>query len=83
VRLIGSLAKRIERFQRQNGTTVAAATAFVQREDRGRQRYVKANFHMRLNDDLLYHLVLNTDRIPCDDAARLIAEAAQGSFSRS
>jgi cytidylate kinase len=79
--LIASLAKRTERIQRQYDFTVEEATRFVEKEDRGRQRYVKANFHTRLDNDLLYHLVVNTDRIPCVDAARLIAEAARRSFS--
>jgi len=81
VRLISSLASRIERVQKQNGWTAEAATKFVEREDRGRKRYVKSNFNIRLDDDLLYHLVVNTDRIPPEDAARLIAEAARRSFT--
>ena len=81
VRLIASLAKRIERVQEQRGLTAEAGAAFVRKEDRGRQRYVRSNFHTRLDDDLLYHLVLNTDRIPCPEAAALIAEAARRSFS--
>jgi cytidylate kinase len=81
VRLIASLDKRFERVRQQRGLTAEAAAAFVHKEDRGRERYVKANFQTRLDDDLLYHLVLNTDRIPCPAAASLIAEAARRSFS--
>jgi hypothetical protein len=81
VRLIASLGKRIERVQQQRGLTAEAAAAFVRKEDRGRQRYVRSNFHTRLDDDLLYHLVINTDRIPSPDAASLIAEAARRSFT--
>jgi cytidylate kinase len=81
VRLIASLAKRIERVQKKNGLSPEAAARFVAKEDRGRRRYLKANFSANPEDDLLYHLVLNTDRIPCRDAAGVIAEAAQRSFS--
>ncbi len=80
VRLIASLEKRVERVQREKRLTAAAAARFVENEDRGRERYVKANFHARLDNDLLYHLVVNTDRVPCDEAAELIAEAARRSF---
>jgi hypothetical protein len=62
VHLVAPLVKRIERMQ--------------QLEDRARGRYMKANFHVGIDDDLLYHLVINTDLIPCPDAARLIAEVA-------
>jgi cytidylate kinase len=81
VRLIASLSKRIERVQKQHGLTAEEAARFIEKEDRGRQRYVRANFHTRVDDDLLYHLVINTDHIPCADAARLIADSARRSFS--
>jgi len=81
VRLIASLAKRVERVQRLHGMTAREAARFVAKEDRGRQRYVKTNFHTRLDDDLLYHLVINTDRIPCAEAAELIAHAARRCFA--
>jgi cytidylate kinase len=80
VRLIGSLSKRVERIQRLYNLTPQAAAEFVEKEDRGRERYVKANFHSRLDDVLLYHLVVNTDRISQTDAVDLIAEGARKCF---
>ncbi|MGH7972654.1 MAG: AAA family ATPase [Limisphaerales bacterium] len=80
VRLIGSLPKRIQRVQKLHNLTFEAAAEFVEKEDRGRERYVKANFHTRIDDDLLYHLVVNTDRISHADAVALIAEGAQRCF---
>lgn len=80
VRLIGSLPKRIERIQKLYNLTLEAAAEFVEKEDRGRERYVKANFHTRIDDDLLYDLVVNTDRISYADAAALIAEGARRCF---
>jgi cytidylate kinase len=83
VRLIASLTMRIKRVQQSRNLTAEAAVQLVKREDRGRERYVRANFHARLDDDLLYHLVINTDRLPCADAARLIAEEAKRCFARA
>ncbi len=33
-----------------------------------------------MEDELLYHLVINTDRIPYDEAAMLIADGARRCF---
>jgi cytidylate kinase len=52
-----------------------AAIQFIEKEDRGRERYLKKYFKADLNDPLLYDLVINTDRITYDHAARLIADA--------
>lgn len=81
VRLIASLTTRIQRVQDSLKLTPLAAAQRVKREDRGRARYVRANFHARLDDDLLYHLVVNTDRVPGMDAAMVIAEGARRCFA--
>lgn len=80
VRLVASLPKRIERVQKANGLTPEEAAKFIARTDRGSGRYAKAHFHGHVKDNLLYHLVINTDRIPCPAAAQLIADAAQKCF---
>lgn len=80
VRLIASLPKRIERVQAINGLTPEEATKFVKDEDRSRSRYVKEHFHKSVDDDLFYHLILNTDRIPLTDAAQLIGHGARRCF---
>lgn len=81
IRLTGSLPKRIERAQDSQGLTSEAAAKFVRREDRRRARYLKAHFHTRLDDELLYDLVINTDRLSEGDAAALIADGAQRFFN--
>lgn len=70
VRLIASLPKRIERILKLNHLTPKEASKFITVSDRGRGRYAGTYFHARPNDDLLYHLIINTDRIPCPDAAQ-------------
>lgn len=81
VHLIASLPKRIERVQKLNGLTPEEATKLVKHDDRGRSRYAKEHFHKSVDDDLSYHLVLNTARIPFSDAAHLIKDGARRCFS--
>jgi len=80
VRLIASLPRRIERIQQLNHLTRQEAARFIKKEDRGSRRYVEAHFHTLIEDELLYHLVINTDRVPYGDAARLIADGARRCF---
>lgn len=77
VRVIASLPKRIERIQKLENLSPKEAAKFIVQRDRGRGRYVRAYFHTRVDDDLLYHLVLNTDRVSPPQAAELIAEGAR------
>lgn len=80
VHLIASLPERIARVQKLNHLTREEAAKFVAGSDRGRGRYVKAHFHVSVDDDLLYHLVINTDRIPVPEVAQLIADGARRCF---
>jgi cytidylate kinase len=80
VRLIGSLPKRIERVQKLENLSPKEAAKFIAKRDRGRGRFVKAYFHTHVDDDLHYHLVLNTDLMPLSDAAGLIADGARRCF---
>jgi cytidylate kinase len=80
VRLIASLPQRIERLQKLNHLTPAAADRLVRDADRAQGRYVKAHFHARPSDDLAYHLIINTDLVSCPDAAQLIAGGARKCF---
>ena len=77
VRLVGVRNKRIARFAEANSLSYKEASRDVEREDLARQRYVRQFFGKDINDPLLYHLVLNTDLIPAEEAARLIALAAE------
>ena len=80
VRLVGSLEKRLERIKRRDRLSREEARAFIERQDRGRERYVRKNFGQRLSDAFLYHLTINTDRFPDAEVVRLIAEAALNQY---
>ena len=83
VRLIASLPKRIERVREHKNLSSDDAAHFIAVTDRGQLRYARAHLHTRLDDDLHYHMVLNTDRIPLPDAAQLIAAGARTCFQFS
>jgi cytidylate kinase len=75
VRLVGSLERRVKHIQEVAHLSKEDALARIRREDRGRERYLKKYFDTDLNDPLLYHLVINTDLVPYEEAARIIADA--------
>ena len=75
VRLVGSMDRRAKRVQELEHLSEKEALALIRRQDRGRERYLKKYFHTDLHDPLLYHLVINTDKVSDDEAARLIADA--------
>ncbi|HXT13262.1 MAG TPA: cytidylate kinase-like family protein [Candidatus Angelobacter sp.] len=76
VRLVAPLEKRIAHTREIHGLERKAALEKIQREDRGRQRYVQKYFSQDLEDPLLYDLVLNTETVPYHEAAALIGNAA-------
>lgn len=75
VRLIGSLAERTRRLMKLQGMDHLAARDFIASEDRGRERYLKTYFNKDINDPLLYHMVINTDLVPPEEAGRIIGNA--------
>ena len=78
VRLVGSLERRLGRVQKSNHLSRKSALKFIGLEDRGRRRYLKKYFGKNIDDPLLYHLVINTDLVSCEKAARIITDAVLG-----
>jgi cytidylate kinase len=76
VRLVGSLERRTARVEQRDHVRREEALMLITRQDRGRERYVRRHFGQYPADDLLYHLIINTDRFTEDEVARLIANAA-------
>jgi hypothetical protein len=76
VRLVGSLQKRVDHLRELRGIGRQEALVQIQQEDRGRERYLKRCFGEGIDDPLAYHLVINTDRVPYERAARIIGDAA-------
>lgn len=51
-----------------------SSLALVEREDLGRRRYLQKYFDQDIDNPLLYHMVINTDLVPYEDAARFDCE---------
>ena len=83
VRLIGSLAKRVQHIREIQKVGEKEALAFIRNEDRGRRRYLKKHFDSDLEDPLLYHLVINTDLVSYENAAHLIGDTLLIGLHRS
>jgi cytidylate kinase len=75
VRLVGSREKRVKCLRELNGLTAKEAEKLATREDLGRRRYLKRYFDKDIDDPLLYHMVINTDLISYEKAARMIGLA--------
>ncbi len=75
VRLVGSFRRRVEHVEAALHLSPDAAATHVRNEDLARKRYLKKYYERDIDDPLLYDLVINTDRLPHAEAARLIAEA--------
>lgn len=73
VRLVGGLDRRVAQVARAMRLSEADARAHVVGKDRARRRYVMAHFDRDIDDPLGYDLVLNTDTISDEEAARAIA----------
>jgi len=75
VRLIGSLEHRVKWLQDHEQLSQSTARELALKEEGGRRRFLKKYFNKDIDDPLLYHLVINTDLLPPDEAAELIAQA--------
>ena len=75
VRLVGSLDNRIERVEEAYDFDRRAALEYIRAQDAAKRLYVQDYFGRDIDDPELYHLIINTDRIPYGDTARLIGDA--------
>jgi cytidylate kinase len=65
---------RANRLEQQQGLTREAALDLVRHTDHERATRVKFLYRVNVDDQLLYDLVLNTERLTADEGARLIQE---------
>ena len=78
VRLVGSLERRVQYVKEYYKMDDKQAREFIHREDRGRRRYLRKYFNEDIDDPLLYHMVINTDRVPPAQAAKAIGQLVIG-----
>lgn len=75
VRLVASLESRVAHIAELRGSSRKAALAYVEAEDKARRRFIRRYFQVDVTDPLLYNLVINVDRVPIDEAARVVGDA--------
>lgn len=75
VRLVASLESRVENVAAARELSKKAARTWVEAEDKARRRFIRRYFQVDVADPLLYNLVVNVDRVPIEEAARVVGEA--------
>jgi cytidylate kinase len=76
VRLVGSVEQRVAHMGVFDKLSRRDALARIEREDGGRQRYLKWYFGTDIDDPLHYHLVINTDWLALKEAAAIVGNMA-------
>lgn len=77
VRLVASFEERTRRMMEQQNCTEEDAIEAINRTDTARRRYVQTYFDQDIDDARTYDLVINTDRIAPEAAARMIADGLE------
>ena len=71
VRLVGSVPRRIQRLQDYH-VDPRKRRRYLRTRDAARKRYVAKYYDRDIDDSLLYHLVVNTDRVTYEEEAALL-----------
>jgi cytidylate kinase len=78
VRVCAPMADRVRVMMERLGMKDAEATRQeIERFDAANSRAMRASFNFDWNDALLYHIVLNSARVPVDACVRAVCELAQ------
>lgn len=75
VRLIAPMERRSSRVSQQMSLTAEESRRYIEAVDRRRARYVRQYYAADIKDPLAYHLILNTEKLSHDSAARTIADS--------
>jgi cytidylate kinase len=75
VRLVAPFHFRVQNYAEFHQISVEKAAAMVRETDEARHRYVQSYLGADVTDPLHYHLVINTERIGFQQAARIISSA--------
>jgi cytidylate kinase len=76
VRLTGSKNRRAQHLSEYYHLSPSAALEMLEREDAAQRRYLRTHYHSDIDDPLLYHMVIDTDRLSSEDVATMIGDAA-------
>jgi len=73
IRVVGSFERRVERIMKEMDCPRHDAESEVRRVDERRDSFVAKNFHSALDDPTRFDLIINTDRVAVEEAARMVA----------
>ncbi|MGA8262952.1 MAG: cytidylate kinase-like family protein [Ignavibacteriaceae bacterium] len=82
VRLVAPLDHRIKHIQEYFGMSNKEAGDYIIREEAARKKYLKSYFFKDIDDQLQYHLILNTQLLGYEEAAGLIARSVVKRFPK-
>ena len=74
VRLFGSFEKRVAHMEEYLNLPEEQAREYVMKQDHGRQAYIKQYFQKDISDVSLYDLIINTDRMPCQEVVKIMGD---------
>lgn len=82
IRLVAPIENRIKHVQDVFHFSKPQAIEYIQKEDASRTKYLKSHFFRQPNDEMLYHLIINTGKINYNEAASIIADAVMKKFPK-
>ena len=77
VQIVAPLAHRVQVVMASQGLSKREAQSRVRASDRARSDYLRRYYDVDWLDPTLYHLIINTGRIPISTAVELIIAAQQ------
>lgn len=80
VRLVGSPEARLARVEDVYELSRRDAREFIKLQDSAKRLYMRDYFGRKIDDPMLYHMIVNTDLISYEHAARLIGDAVINRF---
>ena len=83
VLVTGSLEKRVQRVMEEKKVDREIAEKMVHRSDQDKRGFVRFAFEEDWLNPNLYDLVLNTDKLTIDSAAKMVVEAAKSNGIKS
>jgi hypothetical protein len=76
IRLIGSVEHRVAHVMESEHLDKKKALRRIKSEDGGRRRYLKRYYGKDVADPLLYHFVINTDRVSLPEVVKMVCAFA-------
>jgi len=80
VRLVAPVDFRIKNVREFYGNTKKEAEDFIRTEDLKRTKFVYDNFHIKADDPLQYHIIINAELFGIEGVAKLIGDSVMLKF---